>query len=221
MPKGAPNVLLIMGDDIGYGHMSAFGGPANTPTFHRLAKKGLIFTNFHTTPVCSASRAALITGRNAHSVGMGIPPEGAIGFPGYNAVVPRSAATFWSEKPTLVKGNKAVCSPGTVRLVEDAVIDVKNRSFSITVDVDNPDGKAEGMLVTMGGESGGPVMVAAGQERRASPSRRSLRRVGGDDHERYVSSVTIDAEVTAIIYAGDHESAMILTPYTSSHAQVG
>ena len=76
-PKGAPNVLLIMGDDIGYAHMSAFGGPANTPTFDRLAKQGLRFTNFHTTAVCSASRAALLTGRNAHSVGMGSTPEGS------------------------------------------------------------------------------------------------------------------------------------------------
>jgi arylsulfatase len=92
-PKGAPNVLLIMGDDIGYAHMSAFGGPANTPTFDRLAKQGLSFTNFHTTAVCSASRAALLTGRNAHSVGMGSVPEGSAGFPGYNASIPRSAAT--------------------------------------------------------------------------------------------------------------------------------
>ena len=212
-----------MGDDIGYGHMSAFGGPANTPTFHRLAKKGLIFTNFHTTPVCSASTRRVDHRSQRPFRRHGHPPGGCHRVPGIQRRRPETAPRpSGLEKPTLVKGNKAVCSPGTVRLVEDAVIDVKNRSFSITVDVDNPDGKAEGMLVTMGGESGGPVMVAAGQERRcASPSRRSLRRVGGDDHERYVSSVTIDAEVTAIIYAGDHESAMILTPYTSSHAQVG
>jgi arylsulfatase A-like enzyme len=82
-----------MGDDIGYGHMSGFGGPADTPVFDRLASKGLRFTNFHTTAVCAASRAALLTGRNAHSVGMGAIPEGSIGFPGYNAVIPRSAAT--------------------------------------------------------------------------------------------------------------------------------
>jgi Sulfatase len=63
-------VLLIMGDDIGYGHMGAFGGPANTPTFDRLAGQGLSLTNFHTTAVCAASRACLLTGRNAHSVGM-------------------------------------------------------------------------------------------------------------------------------------------------------
>ena len=92
-PTGAPNVLLIMGDDIGYGHMSAFGGPANTPVFDRLAERGLSFTNFHTTAVCAASRAALLTGRNGHSVGMGGVPESSTGFPGYNAVIPRSAAT--------------------------------------------------------------------------------------------------------------------------------
>ena len=92
-PEGAPNVLLIMGDDIGYGHMGAFGGPARTPVFDRLARQGLIFSNFHTTPVCSASRAAVLTGRNSHSVGMGCIPEASVGFPGYNAVIPRSAAT--------------------------------------------------------------------------------------------------------------------------------
>ena len=92
-PEGAPNVLLIMGDDIGYGHMGAFGGPARTPVFDRLAARGLIFSNFHTTPVCSASRAAVLTGRNSHSVGMGCIPEASVGFPGYNAVIPRSAAT--------------------------------------------------------------------------------------------------------------------------------
>lgn len=92
-PKGAPNVLLIMGDDIGYAHMGAFGGPARTPVFDKLAKQGLSFTNFHTTPVCSASRACLLTGRNGHSVGMGGCPESAVGFPGYDAIIPRSAAT--------------------------------------------------------------------------------------------------------------------------------
>ena len=93
-PEGAPNVLLIMGDDIGYGHMSAFGGPANTPTFDRLAEQGLSYTNFHTTAVCAASRAALLTGRNSHSVGMGTVPEASAGFPGYNSSIPRSAATL-------------------------------------------------------------------------------------------------------------------------------
>ena len=92
-PAGAPNVLLVMGDDIGYGHMSAFGGPANTPTFDRLAARGLIFNNFHTTAVCAASWAALLTGRNSHKVAMGGVPEISTGFPGYNSSIPRSAAT--------------------------------------------------------------------------------------------------------------------------------
>ena len=92
-PEGAPNVLLVMGDDVGYGHMSAFGGPANTPTFDRLAARGLIFNNFHTTAVCAASRAALLTGRNSHKVAMGGVPEISTGFPGYNSNIPRSAAT--------------------------------------------------------------------------------------------------------------------------------
>jgi arylsulfatase len=94
-PKGAPNVLLIMGDDIGYAHMSSFGGPANTPTFDRLAKQGLSFTNFHTTAVCSASRASLITGRNAHSVGMGCTPESSLPYPGYHAHILSNAATVF------------------------------------------------------------------------------------------------------------------------------
>ena len=84
-PEGAPNVLVIVGDDIGYGHMGAFGGPARTPTFDRLAERGLKYTNYHVTAVCSASRAALLTGRNSHSVGMGVIPESSTGFPGYNA----------------------------------------------------------------------------------------------------------------------------------------
>ena len=83
-PAGAPNVLLIMGDDVGYGHTSTFGGPANTPTFDRLSKRGLIYNNFHTTAVCAASRAALLTGRNTHKVAMGGVPEISTRLPGYN-----------------------------------------------------------------------------------------------------------------------------------------
>ncbi|PBC67663.1 sulfatase-like protein [Streptomyces sp. TLI_235] len=70
-PAGAPNVLLIMGDDIGYGHMSAFGGPADTPVFDRLAERGLRFSNFHTSPVCAASRAALVRVHRRPSPGHG------------------------------------------------------------------------------------------------------------------------------------------------------
>ena len=92
-PEGAPNVLMIIGDDIGFGTPTAFGGPVNTPVFDRIAKEGLRYTDFHTTAVCAASRAAFLTGRNAHSVGFGFIPEGAAGFPGYNCMIPPSAAS--------------------------------------------------------------------------------------------------------------------------------
>jgi hypothetical protein len=85
-PEGAPNVLIIVGDDIGYGHHGAFGGPARTPTFDRVAKRGLKYTNFHVAAVCAASRACLLTGRNAHSVGMGVT---STGFPGKVDPAPR------------------------------------------------------------------------------------------------------------------------------------
>ena len=92
-PEGAPNVLMILGDDIGFGTPTAFGGPVNTPVFDRIAKEGLRYTDFHTTAVCAASRSAFLTGRNAHSVGFGFIPEGAAGFPGYNCMIPPSAAS--------------------------------------------------------------------------------------------------------------------------------
>ena len=87
--------MLIAGDDIGYGYHSAFGGPARTPTFDGLAAQGLKYANYHVTAVCSASRDCLLTGRNSHSVGMGVIPETSTGFPGYNAMIPRSAATVF------------------------------------------------------------------------------------------------------------------------------
>jgi len=70
-PKGAPNVLIILIDDAGFGSSSAFGGPCNTPTAERLAAGGLKFNRFHTTALCSPTRQALLTGRNHHTVGMG------------------------------------------------------------------------------------------------------------------------------------------------------
>jgi arylsulfatase len=83
--KGAPNVIWILIDDVGFGASSAFGGPARTPVIERLAKNGLRYTNFHTTGVCSPSRAAMLTGRNHHKVGMGLLPQKlmAAEFPGY------------------------------------------------------------------------------------------------------------------------------------------
>jgi arylsulfatase A-like enzyme len=92
-PKGAPNVLLIMTDDMGYGVSSTFGGVIPTPSMDRIAKAGLRYTHFHSTALCSPSRAALITGRNHHSVGSGVIGELATGFPGYNSVISPEKAT--------------------------------------------------------------------------------------------------------------------------------
>ena len=92
-PKGAPNILLVLLDDVGYGASSTFGGPINTPTLERLAKNGLKYTNFHTTALCSPTRAALIMGRNHHSVHTGVIMEGATGYPGYDSLVGKDTAT--------------------------------------------------------------------------------------------------------------------------------
>src|SRR5215468_10657429 len=82
-PPGAPNVLLILTDDVGFGASSTFGGPIPTPTFEQLAQSGLRYNTFHTTALCSPTRAALLTGRNHHSAGTGVIIELATGFPGY------------------------------------------------------------------------------------------------------------------------------------------
>jgi arylsulfatase len=91
-PSGAPNVLIVLIDDAGFGASSAFGGPCQTPTAERLAATGLKYTRFHTTALCSPTRQALLTGRNHHSVGMGGITEIATGAPGYSSVLPNSAA---------------------------------------------------------------------------------------------------------------------------------
>jgi arylsulfatase len=92
-PKGAPNILLIMTDDVGFGAPSTFGGVIPTPSLDRVAKAGLRYTQFHSTSLCSPTRAALITGRNHHAVGFGVVSEMATGFPGYNSIIPKDAAT--------------------------------------------------------------------------------------------------------------------------------
>jgi arylsulfatase A-like enzyme len=93
-PKGAPNILLIMTDDVGFGAPSTFGGVIPTPALDRIARAGLRYTNFHSTALCSPTRAALITGRNHHSVGFGVVSEGASGFPGYDSVIGKDNATI-------------------------------------------------------------------------------------------------------------------------------
>jgi arylsulfatase len=91
-PKGAPNVLIVLIDDAGFGSSSAFGGPCQTPTAERLAARGLKFNRFHTTALCSPTRQALLTGRNHHSVGMGGITELASSAPGYNSIRPNTCA---------------------------------------------------------------------------------------------------------------------------------
>ncbi|RWQ82552.1 MAG: arylsulfatase [Mesorhizobium sp.] len=91
-PKGAPNVLVILLDDVGFGASSAFGGPCLTPNAERLAAGGLKYNRFHTTALCSPTRQALLTGRNHHSVGMGGITEIASGSPGYCSVLPNTAS---------------------------------------------------------------------------------------------------------------------------------
>jgi arylsulfatase A-like enzyme len=93
-PKGAPNILLIMTDDTGFGVTSTFGGVIPTPTLDRIAANGLRYTNFNSTALCSPTRAAIITGRNHHSMGFGVVTEQSTGFPGYNSVMTRDKATI-------------------------------------------------------------------------------------------------------------------------------
>ena len=93
-PKQAPNILLIMTDDAGFGVPSTFGGVIPTPAMDRIAKTGLRYNNIHSTALCSPTRAALITGRNHHSAGFGVISEQSTGFPGYNSIIPKDKATI-------------------------------------------------------------------------------------------------------------------------------
>ena len=92
--EGAPNIVLWLLDDAGFAHLEPYGGGVPTPTVQRVADAGLTLTNFHSVPLCSPARAALLTGRNHHAVAMGSHILSAAGFPGYNGRVPESAASF-------------------------------------------------------------------------------------------------------------------------------
>lgn len=92
-PKDAPNILLVLLDDVGFGAASTFGGPINTPMLDRLAKNGLRYNQFHTTALCSPTRAALLTGRNHHTAHTGVIMEAATGFPGYDSVMGKDTAS--------------------------------------------------------------------------------------------------------------------------------
>ena len=90
-PKGAPNVIIFLLDDVGFAQVGSFGGLIETPNIDKLADNGLRYNNFHTTALCSPSRATLMAGRNPHTIGLGSHALTAMGFPGYNAIVPPSA----------------------------------------------------------------------------------------------------------------------------------
>src|ERR1700760_3695399 len=95
-PKGAPNVVIIMLDDVGFGMTSTFGGSIPTPYLDTLAMQGIMYNRFHTTAICGPSRAALLTGRNHHISGNGFLAEWATGYPSYNTMIKRSTATIGS-----------------------------------------------------------------------------------------------------------------------------
>jgi len=100
-PEGAPNVIVILLDDVGFGQTSTFGGLIPTPNLDQLAEEGLRYNRFHTTAICGPSRAALLTGRNHHEAGSGFLMEWATGFPSYSTYIPKSTATIGD----ILKGN--------------------------------------------------------------------------------------------------------------------
>ena len=100
-PDGAPNVLLVLIDDAGFGNAGTFGGPIDTPNYSRIAEGGVRYNRFHVTALCSPTRAALLTGRNSHAVGFGSVGEFSTGFPGYTAFVPDDCVPF----PRILKDN--------------------------------------------------------------------------------------------------------------------
>ena len=93
-PEGAPNIVFIVLDDVGFAHLGCYGSDIETPTMDRLAANGLRYTNFHTTAMCSPTRACLLTGRNHHAAGVGAVAEYAVGFPGYHGFLTKRAATL-------------------------------------------------------------------------------------------------------------------------------
>lgn len=116
-PEGAPNILVVLLDDAGYGQSGTFGGLIPTPTLDRLAAGGLRYTRFHVTAMCSPTRAALLTGRNHHSVGMGVISNWSTDFPGYSGSIPQSAA-FISE--VLRENGYSTAAFGKWHLIPDA-----------------------------------------------------------------------------------------------------
>ena len=94
LPKDAPNILIVLLDDVGFGLPDTYGGPIHTPTLTRIANEGISYNTFHTTSICSPTRAALLTGRNHERVGSGTIAERAVDWDGYTGVIPRTSATL-------------------------------------------------------------------------------------------------------------------------------
>lgn len=114
--KGTPNVLVILTDDVGFGASSTFGGPVPTPVYDDLARRGLRYNAYHNSAICSATRAALLTGRNPHNVGMGRVTNAATGYPGYTGFIPPSAGTV---AKTLLRAGFRTAAFGKWHLVPD------------------------------------------------------------------------------------------------------
>jgi len=110
-PQGAPNVFLVMSDDVGFAMSSAFGGPVPTPNYERLAAQGQRYNRFHTTGICSPSRAALLTGRNHHQAEVGWLSDISSPFPGYAGKIPPETATI--AQVLRLNGYNTACSAST------------------------------------------------------------------------------------------------------------
>ena len=112
-PAGAPNVVMVLLDDVGYAQFGCYGSDIRTPTFDRLAAGGLRYSNFHTTALCSPTRACLLTGRNHHSNGMARIVEFASGFPGYDATIPKSQRLPLGDAPGATATPRSPSASGT------------------------------------------------------------------------------------------------------------
>ncbi len=154
-PNGAPNVLFVLIDDVGFGASSAFGGPVNMPNAERLAAKGLKYNRFHTTALCSPTRAALLSGRNHHTVGMGGITEIATAAPGYSSRRPNTCCTAGRD-------------PQAERLLDRAAREVP-RGARVG---DEPDGAVRQLAH---GQRASSTSTALSAVRRTSTTRRSTK----------------------------------------------
>ena len=119
-PDGSPNIVVIMLDDIGFGQAGVSGGPVPTPHMDSLGERSATLNRFHTTSLCSPTRAALLTGRNHHHVGFGTIVEGSTGFPGYNCAIPNTAATVAATLKLIVLSGPATGEPADCRETDDS-----------------------------------------------------------------------------------------------------